>query len=206
MYNHMRPSQEGYICSQFEFPNLSFHILRRKQCGCWYCTIEYVLFSVIVTVSTHLCVVRFVFCCLMSLFQGHVTCQNNFILTGVIQCIQLFQERLSEKMCTRQPRKVIWDMINTLFLMTVDVEPTFVAFHQQLRTYVCGLACHSFKLLWRTGQTKPPTIPFGIVPCTFSDDLSQNSCMLHIKIKFRLILIFLTRVDIKFPLSPCLNY
>ena len=25
--------------------------------------------------------------------------------------------------------KVIWDMINTLFLMTVDVEPTFVAFH-----------------------------------------------------------------------------
>ena len=53
---------------------------------------------------------------------------------------------------------------------------------------------------------KPPTIPFGIVPCTFSDDLSQNSCMLHIKIKFRLILIFLTRVDIKFPLSPCLNY
>ena len=23
----------------------------------------------------------------------------------------------------------LWDMINTLFLMTVDVEPTFVAFH-----------------------------------------------------------------------------
>ena len=33
------------------------------------------------------------------------------------------------KMCTRQPRKVIWDMINTLFLTTVAVEPTFVAFH-----------------------------------------------------------------------------
>ena len=31
-------------------------------------------------------------------------------------CIQLFRERLSEKMCTRQSRKVIWDMINTLFL------------------------------------------------------------------------------------------
>ena len=30
--------------------------------------------------------------------------------------IQLFRERLSEKMCTRQSRKVIWDMINTLFL------------------------------------------------------------------------------------------
>ena len=31
-------------------------------------------------------------------------------------CIELFQERLSEKMCTRQYRKVIWDMINTVFL------------------------------------------------------------------------------------------
>ena len=32
------------------------------------------------------------------------------------------------KMCTRQSQKVIWDMINTLFLMTVPVKPTFVAF------------------------------------------------------------------------------
>ena len=31
-------------------------------------------------------------------------------------CIQLFRERLSEKMCTRQSRKVAWDIINTLFL------------------------------------------------------------------------------------------
>ena len=28
----------------------------------------------------------------------------------------------------RQSRKVIWDMINTLFLTTVAVDPTFVAF------------------------------------------------------------------------------
>ena len=35
---------------------------------------------------------------------------------------------MSEKMCTRQTRKVIWDMINTLFLTTVAVEPTFIAF------------------------------------------------------------------------------
>ena len=32
------------------------------------------------------------------------------------------------KKCTRQSRKVIWDMINTLFLTTVAVEPTFVVF------------------------------------------------------------------------------
>ena len=31
-------------------------------------------------------------------------------------------------MCTRQPRKVIWHMINTLFLMTVAVEPDFCCF------------------------------------------------------------------------------
>ena len=34
-----------------------------------------------------------------------------------------------------------------------------------------------FQFLWRTGQTKPPTIPFGIVACAFSDNLSQNSCI-----------------------------
>ena len=42
--------------------------------------------------------------------------------------IQLFRERLSEEMRTRQSRKVIWDMINTLFVTTEAVEPTFVAF------------------------------------------------------------------------------
>ena len=40
--------------------------------------------------------------------------------------LQLFRERLSQKLCTRQSRKVIWDMINTLVLDTVAVEPTFV--------------------------------------------------------------------------------
>ena len=34
-----------------------------------------------------------------------------------------------------------------------------------------------FQFLWRTGKTKPPTIPFGIVACPFSDNLSRNSCM-----------------------------
>ena len=43
-------------------------------------------------------------------------------------CIHLFRERLLEKMCTQQFRKVIWDMIDTIFLMTVAVEPTLVAF------------------------------------------------------------------------------
>ena len=92
-------------------------------------------------------------------------------------CIQLFRERLSEKMCTREPRKVIWDTINTLFLTMVAVVPTFVVFQRHSRTYVRGLSCHSFKFLLRTGQTKSPTIPFGIVECTFSDNRSRNSCI-----------------------------
>ena len=100
--------------------------------------------------------------------------------------IQLFRERLAAKMCTRQPRKVIWDMINTLFLTTVAVEPTFVAFHWHSPTYVRCLSYHPFKFLWRTGQTKPPTIPFGIVACTFSDNLSRNSCIQHPRIVNRL--------------------
>ena len=46
----------------------------------------------------------------------------------LVDNLQLFRERLSEKMCTWQSRKVIWDMINTFFLTTVAVEHTFVAF------------------------------------------------------------------------------
>ena len=37
-------------------------------------------------------------------------------LFGNTSCIQLFRGRLSEKLCTRQSRNVIWDMINALFL------------------------------------------------------------------------------------------
>ena len=42
--------------------------------------------------------------------------------------IQLFRERLSEEMRLQQSRKVIWNMINTLFVTAEAVEPTFVAF------------------------------------------------------------------------------
>ena len=92
-------------------------------------------------------------------------------------CIQLFRERLSEKMCTRQSPQKIWDMINTWFLTTAAVEHTFVAFLEHSQRYVRGLQCHFFKFLWRTKHPKPPTIPFGTVTCTFSDNLSRNSCI-----------------------------
>ena len=36
-------------------------------------------------------------------------------------CISVFREKLSEKKCTRQSRKVIWDIINKLFLTFLTV-------------------------------------------------------------------------------------
>ena len=71
----------GYICPSSEIQNQSIRVLRRKPCRSQYFTIVFVLFSVTVTVSTHLCVIYCQFCCLMSLFQGHVACWN-FTLTG----------------------------------------------------------------------------------------------------------------------------
>ena len=54
--------------------------------------------------------------------------------------IQLFRERLSEKLCTRQSRKVIWDMpfFQCTFPDTVAVESTFSAFlkHSQTRPWL----------------------------------------------------------------------
>ena len=60
---------------------------------------------------------------------------------------------------------------------TVAVEPTFVAFFQLPQTYVRGLSYPFFKLLWTTVNSKPPTMPFGIVACTFCDIFSRNSCI-----------------------------
>ena len=45
------------------------------------------------------------------------------------------------------------------------------------RRYVHVLSFHSFKFLWKTVNSKPPTIPFGVVACTLSDNLSRNSCV-----------------------------
>ena len=46
---------------------------------------------------------------------------------------------------------------------TVAVKPTFVTFLQHSQTYIHGLSCYSFKFLGRTVNSKPPTIPYGIV-------------------------------------------
>ena len=48
--------------------------------------------------------------------QGSFCSKSACCKTGKQNDIQLFRERLSEKMCTPQSRKVIWDMINIEFL------------------------------------------------------------------------------------------
>ena len=53
------------------------------------------------------------------------------VISLTIPCTVISRGVVGKKlMCTRQYRKVIWDMINTLFLVTAAVEPTFVAFLQ----------------------------------------------------------------------------
>ena len=73
-------------------------------------------------------------------------------------------------------------MANTLFLM-----------YYSCRTYFCCLPLAFtnihvrpwplvpfFQISLKNNELKPPTIPFGIVPCTFSDNLSRKSCNLCI--------------------------
>ena len=40
---------------------------------------------------------------------------------------------------------------------------------------------NSFKFLWEKDNSKPPTMPFSIVACTFPDNLSRNSCIMNIR-------------------------
>ena len=57
-------------------------------------------------------------------------------------------------MCTRQSRKVIWDMISTLFLTTVPVEPTLVAFLQHSQTHFRGLSHQFFQISLKNSELK----------------------------------------------------
>ena len=54
--------------------------------------------------------------------------EKSFGHAGATVIYSYFEKGCRKKICTRQSRKVIWDMINTLFLTTVAVEPTLAAF------------------------------------------------------------------------------
>ena len=67
---------------------------------------------------------------------------------------------------------------------TAAVEPLFIAFLSHSQTYVHGLSCHSFKFRWSSVNSKPPTIPFGIVAGTFSENRSRKSTRLVISLEY----------------------
>ena len=73
-------------------------------------------------------------------------------------------------MCARQSRKVIWDMINILFL-TLQLSNVLLLLSFSTRKHLSM----AYRVI--LSNSKPPTIPYGIVACTFSDNLSRNSCM-----------------------------
>ena len=75
-------------------------------------------------------------------------------------------------MCTRQSRKIIWDMINRLFLTTVAVEPTFVAFLSHSQTHFHGLSCQFFQISLKKRELKTTHNAFdklsrALFPTTF---------------------------------------
>ena len=90
-------------------------------------------------------------------------------LLNVAENIQLFWERLTEKMCSRQPRKVIWDMINTLFWTTVAVEPLYFCCFPLALMNICPWPIVLFFQisLENSIQNHPQIIPIGIVACFF---------------------------------------
>ena len=64
------------------------------------------------------------------------------------------------------------------FTDTVAVEPTFVALAV---ANICPWPLVSFvKIPLKNSELKTPLIPYGIVACTFSDNLSRNSCILDL--------------------------
>ena len=62
--------------------------------------------------------------------MDRIQCQltNNQTLLENTHRYTAISRKVVGKNVQRQSRKVIWDMINTLFLTTVAVDPTFIAF------------------------------------------------------------------------------
>ena len=96
-----------------------------------------------------------------------VYCPTRFVQERPIKVYSYF-EKVVGKIGTRQSRKIIWDMINTLFLTL------------QLSNLLFLL---SFSTRRHMSTASPTTLSnffeIGIVECTFSNNLSQKSCKLN---------------------------
>ena len=78
------------------------------------------------------------------------------------------------KMCTRQSRKVIWDIINSPFLTTVAVEPTFVAFLYHSQTHFHGLSRQFFQISLKNRELKTTQNAFRDCRVHFSQQSFSN--------------------------------
>ena len=68
---------------------------------------------------------RHVFICQKS--KNHFSLTDSCSVRTPLPCIQLFRERLSENMCTRQSRKVIWDSCHLLLLLSFSTRKQSMA-------------------------------------------------------------------------------
>ena len=89
--------------------------------------------------------------------------------------IQLYRETLSEKMCTQQSRKVKWDMTSTLFL-TLKLTKLLLLLSFSTRKHKSMSSRAILSKFFEEQLKKTPTMPFGVVACIFSDNLSENNC------------------------------
>ena len=99
------------------------------------------------------------------------------LLVGHSYNIQLFWERLSEKMCMWQSREVICDMINTLFLTLLLSKLLLLRSFSTCKCMSMAFCAILSNFIEKIVNSKSPAIPFAIVLCTFSDNLSRNSCV-----------------------------
>ena len=82
-----------------------------------------------------------------------------------------------KKMCTWKSRKILWDMINTLFL-ALSMSNLLFLLSFTTHNYTPWPLVPFFQIFfWKTLNLTAPTIPFGLVACTFSDNLSRKSCI-----------------------------
>ena len=86
---------------------------------------------------------------------------------GFKTSIHLFRERLSAKICTRQSRKVTWDIINTPFLTLQLSNLRLLLSFSSSQTYVHGLSCHSFNFFEEEWTQNHPQYLSGLSRALF---------------------------------------
>ena len=92
-------------------------------------------------------------------------------------CIQLFQKGCRKKCARDNPQRKygIWSIHGSWRLQLSNI---LLLLSLSTRKHMSVASNAIFSNFFKEQSTqKPPTIPFGTVTCTFSDNLSRNSCI-----------------------------